>query len=65
MSSQAFVRTNGLRPNLAATMLLALFYHVGNGVAAFSRRFMIALRETRRSQADQIIRRYRSMIDDD
>jgi hypothetical protein len=65
MSSQAFVRTNELRSNLAATVLLALLYHVGNGVAAFGRRFMIALRETRRSQAEQIVRRYGSMIDDD
>jgi|SRR5690242_10622889 hypothetical protein len=65
MSSQAFVRTNTLRPNLAASVLWAVFYHVGNGVASFGRRFMKALRETRQRQADQIIRRYRSVIDED
>ena len=63
--SQAFVRTNALRPNLAASVLWALFYHVGNGVASFGRRFMKALCETRQRQAEQIIRRYRSLINDD
>ena len=63
MSSQAFVRTSGLRPNLAAA-LLALLGYVRNGLTAFGSRFMRALCETRQRQADQILRRYRSLIDE-
>ncbi len=63
MPSQTFVPASGLRPNLAASVLWALFCHVRNGLAAFGERFMTALRETRQRQADQIIRRYRSADD--
>jgi hypothetical protein len=64
MSLQAFTPTNERRSSLDGSALVNLARHINDGLSAFGRRFMDALRETRQRQANQVIRQYQHLIDD-
>lgn len=64
MSLQAVTQANEHRSGLADATLVNFARRINNGLSAFGRRFMDALRETRQRQANQAIRQYRHLIDD-
>jgi hypothetical protein len=63
MSSQTVIQANARRPGLAGSILVNLACHLIHGLSALASRFMHALHESRQRQADQVIRRYRHLID--
>jgi len=63
MSSQIVIQANARRPSLAGSILVNLACHSIHGLSALASRFMHALHESRQRQADQVIRRYRHLID--
>lgn len=63
MSSQTLVRANVSRPGLARSALVILAFRINEHVSGFAKRFMDALCESRLRQAEQVIRRYRHLID--
>ena len=64
MSSQILVRTNMSRTRLVRAALVIFADRIHEGLSAFARRFMDALRESRQRQAEQVMRRYRDLMDD-
>ena len=63
MSSQILAHTDAPRSSPAGSALGTLARHIVGALAAFARRFMNALYESRLRQANQVIRRYRHLID--
>ena len=64
MSSQILLRTNMSRASLVRSALVIAADRINEGLSAFVRRFMDALTESRQRQAEQVMRRYRDLIDD-
>ena len=64
MSSQILIHTHEPRTSLAGSAPGTLARLVADGLLRFARRFMVALRESRQRQADQIIRQCRQLIDE-
>ena len=62
--SQTLVRTNANRASLVPSALVIVAGRINEGLSAFARRFMDALGESRRRQAEQVMRQYRDLIDD-
>jgi hypothetical protein len=63
MSSQTFTHTSEHRSRLANSALVNFARHISDGLSAFGTRFMNALYESRRRQANQVLRQYRHLID--
>jgi hypothetical protein len=63
MSSQTFVQANAPRSSRAGSSLETFARPAIDGLLALARRFMIALCKSRQRQADQVIQRYRHLID--
>jgi hypothetical protein len=61
--SQTFIQANAPRSGRVGSSPEALARPVIDGLLALARRFMIALCESRQRQADQVIQRYRHLID--
>lgn len=64
MSSQTFVHTDVRRSSLVGSALATLARHIIDGLSAIGRRFMDALCESQQRRANEVIRRYRHLIDD-
>ena len=64
ISSQTLVRTNANRASLVPSALVIVAGRINEDLSAFARRFMDALSESRRRQAEQVMRQYRDLIDD-
>ena len=63
MSSQTFIQTDVPRSSGTGPSLRTLVRPITGGLAAFARQFMVALHKSRQRQADQVIQRYRHLID--
>lgn len=63
MSSQTLVQANVRRSSLARSALVIFAVRINGHVSAFTTLFMDALCESRLRQAEQVIRRYRHLID--
>jgi hypothetical protein len=64
MSSQTVIQVQASRPSFAGSVLVNFVRHITDGLSAFGGRFMCALHESRQRQANQVLRRYRHLIDD-
>ncbi len=64
MSLQTFTHAGERRSSLAGPALVKFARRMNDGLWAFGRRFMHALHESRQRQANQVIQRYRHLIDD-
>jgi hypothetical protein len=64
MSSQTVIQAQASRPSFAGSVLVNFARHITDGLSAFGGRFMCALHESRQRQANQVLRRYRDLIDD-
>lgn len=64
MSLQTFTHADERRSSLAGPALVNFARRMNDGLSALGRRFMQALHESRQRQANQVIRRYRHLIDD-
>jgi hypothetical protein len=63
MSSQSSIQANASQLSRAGASLETLARPVIDGLSAFARRFRNALCESRQQEANQVLRRYRHLID--
>jgi len=63
MSSQIFERSNVSRPGPVRSALVVLACNINERLSAFAGRFMDALCRSRQRHAEEVMRRYRHLID--